>query len=289
MSQSRSPRRDQSLCRRQKRCDWRCLDGPVEHHPKICIGCDRHQRNAVRQHLHSDNTLTVDIDGAVTKCPKGTRLIDLVHTLGKNIPHLCYHPLIGSAGCGVCLVEIEKDGTRTETTSCDFIITEPLTVRTTSPALERHRQYRVAVLLQRAPTSAPLRSLAVQLGVPLPPPAPNRCIQCGRCLKICDNIHGRSALIRIENGEISRSETALCHACGACVAVCPTGAVPGLSTDAVTPVACRLCEFICPELSISSDNKTGEFYFDSTSCKSCGLCVHVCPENAITMVAPSKD
>jgi 2-oxoacid:acceptor oxidoreductase delta subunit (pyruvate/2-ketoisovalerate family) len=48
--------------------------------------------------------------------------------------------------------------------------------------------------------------------------------------------------------------------------------------------SCEICGFLCPDLCISRDEKTGAVCIDLDYCKGCGICVAVCPKGAILMV-----
>lgn len=51
--------------------------------------------------------VTVNIDGENFQLPKGMNLVEAVSTIGKEIPHYCYHPKLSVAGnCRMCLVEM---------------------------------------------------------------------------------------------------------------------------------------------------------------------------------------
>jgi len=62
---------------------------------------------------------------------------------------------------------------------------------------------------------------------------PNKCILCGRCVRICDEVMGIGAFGFTNRGFSTRVEPALsmplcetnCESCGQCVSTCPTGAL----------------------------------------------------------------
>lgn len=90
---------------------------------------------------------------------------------------------------------------------------------------------------------------------------PNKCILCGLCVRVCDEVMGIGALGLVHRGfdtvvkptlELPLTESG-CISCGQCVSVCPTGAlqervsipkaVP-LDTD-VTETTCSFCSVGC--------------------------------------------
>ncbi|MFX1481555.1 MAG: molybdopterin-dependent oxidoreductase [Promethearchaeota archaeon] len=87
----------------------------------------------------------------------------------------------------------------------------------------------------------------------------NLCILCGRCVRVCDEVRGTSAITFAERGHVTRVNTAFgsshldsgCWFCGACVDVCPTGALSPRMTkwigtpDESTETTCVLCGVGC--------------------------------------------
>jgi len=87
----------------------------------------------------------------------------------------------------------------------------------------------------------------------------NLCILCGRCVRVCHELRGASAISFVHRGSEEVIGTAFdkpllesgCQFCGACVDVCPTGALTEKSlkyehlADSQTKTICTLCSMGC--------------------------------------------
>ena len=55
----------------------------------------------------NDGLITVYVDDQEVRCKPGTNLVDLVASIGQEIPHYCYHPKLSVSGnCRMCLIEL---------------------------------------------------------------------------------------------------------------------------------------------------------------------------------------
>lgn len=66
-----------------------------------------------------------------------------------SIPHLCYDIRLERANgnCGLCVVELEEEGVKTEVKSCQTPIQEGMVITTNSPELREYRKIRLEQLL----------------------------------------------------------------------------------------------------------------------------------------------
>ncbi|MDZ4287681.1 MAG: molybdopterin-dependent oxidoreductase [Prosthecobacter sp.] len=121
--------------------------------------------------------VNVQIDGTWHKFPKGTRMIEACRTVGKLVPHYCYHPKLSSPGnCRMCLVEMgmpprpapgkaaEKDEQGMPTISwlprpviaCANTVSEGLGIRTESLLTQECRKGVMEFLLINHPLDCPI-------------------------------------------------------------------------------------------------------------------------------------
>ncbi len=199
------------------------------------------------------------IDGREVEAGDGLTILEAARDAGMYIPSLCYHPRVGQSGlCRICVVEVE--GARGLVTACNTPVREGLVVHSsTEPVLEARRVI-VDLLLAdgthdclscQMSGRCELQDAAYHLGIERtsysrtgePEPVddshrmivrdPNKCIQCWRCIKGCNETvvnevlemgyRGyRSVVIADQNVPLGDSS---CLACGECVQLCPTGAL----------------------------------------------------------------
>lgn len=237
--------------------------------------------------LASAQRKILTIDGRQIEAKEGQSVLAAALAAGIYIPHLCHHPALQpQGGCKLCSVEIE--GMAGTVTSCNTPAAEGMVVKTKTKATEHVRQVAMELLMASHPAdctscaaylNCELLALLQYLGVAhsrlrrvdkqninvATGPANSlikremeRCIQCGRCVRACEEMRGVGALAFLNrNGESYvgiKDNAALtasdCRFCGACVEVCPTGAIqdmPGIfKTDIPRDQALVPCKNGCP-------------------------------------------
>jgi NADH-quinone oxidoreductase subunit G len=203
--------------------------------------------------------VNVWIDGHHLEVPENTTIIEAADKHGIYIPRLCYHPdLPPTANCGVCVVELE--GNPVPKRACCTPVAEGMKIHSNSKKLRSYRKTLIEMILSNHEVVCPtctannkceLQTLANNLGVdPYALPNilvkkevdysspsiirdPNKCIACGRCITVCNEVQTVYALTNSDRGIGSEVTTAFgmgmaqspCVNCGQCTVYCPTGAL----------------------------------------------------------------
>lgn len=203
--------------------------------------------------------ISITIDGNKVSVPKGSTVIQAAKHAGVEIPTFCHHPQIKSSGsCRICVVEIE--GNRNLPASCVFPVYDGMVVHSKSEKVTKARKHILELLLANHPKdcmtceaagSCKLMEYSYDYGVEdsrfegevseryVEDPNPfiardyEKCILCGRCVGICDEIQGNNVIDFANRGfntTISAPfnkelELGNCVYCGQCVSVCPVGAL----------------------------------------------------------------
>lgn len=208
-------------------------------------------------------TVNIKINGQPFTVDAGTTILNAAKKAGVKIPALCHHPdLEPWAACGICVVKTANDrGVSPKMVrACATPVEEGLNYITHDPELMKVRRTVVELILSNHPQecltcarnqSCELQQLASDFAIReipfkenirrLPKDEsttsivldPTKCINCGRCALVCQNMQDVWALEFLHRGDSTRLAPAgdillndsPCIKCGQCSAHCPVGAI----------------------------------------------------------------
>jgi heterodisulfide reductase subunit A len=180
--------------------------------------------------------ISLTIDGQTAQVPEGMTILQAAKLVEVKIPTLCYHPLLKPfGGCRLCVVELRRAAGYELVTACNTPCADGMVLSTTSRHALEARRVVLELMLARWPNVPVLRQLADEFGLkeprftsPLRDEREDACILCLRCVRICQEVVGASALGFEDRGIARRvvtpfnQESEACIACGACAHVCLT-------------------------------------------------------------------
>ena len=209
------------------------------------------------------STVNIQINGKPVTVEKGTHILAAAKQAGVKIPSLCAHPDLDAwAACGICVVKVSnaRGVSPKLVRACATECVEGENYITHDPELNKIRRTIIEMILADHPQtcltcgrngSCELQTLAAEFGIREIPFArnvknmpkddstgaivldPSKCVQCGRCAQVCQQLQNVWALEFIGRGEKTRiagagdivlNETP-CIKCGQCSAHCPVGAI----------------------------------------------------------------
>lgn len=207
----------------------------------------------------SDNNLKVTINGKEVFCNKNETILDAAKKADVKIPTLCHDERLEPYGaCRLCIVEI-KDVPR-PVPACTTRVKDNMEVFTETAEVRRMRKNILELILSNHPNdcmrceatgNCALQTYSYEYGVdgkrfagetwdlpvrddnPFIVFEPNKCILCGRCVRICNEVVMAGTIELAGRGFDSKPDTSFgkprtldnCEFCGQCVSTCPTGAL----------------------------------------------------------------
>ena len=234
--------------------------------------------------------IKLEVNGVAVEVPKGSNLLVAATAANVKIPTLCYHPdLKPGASCGICVVR-QLVPSRTEPgkfvpspkllRACCTEAVEGMKILTHDPDIVQVRRTVLELILANHPQDClqcprsgrcELQDLAADFGIrkiPFPKEVihrdidnstpslvlnPDKCIKCGRCAEVCQQMQNVWALEFIGRGEKTVMAPAAgvklaespCIKCGQCSAHCPVGAIYENDETAKVWAALRDSEKTC--------------------------------------------
>jgi len=201
----------------------------------------------------------LEINGIPVTVPQGTTILNAAKEVGVEIPKLCYHSDLDAwAACGICVVQVE--GSPKMLRACATAVGPGMKVLTHTPEVVEVRRTVLELILSTHPNdclqcgrsgNCELQDLSADFGIREIPfekrvaqiepdtstPSivlnPEKCVKCGRCVLVCQDMQGVHALEFIGRGDGTRLAPAAdvnlnespCIKCGQCSAHCPVGAI----------------------------------------------------------------
>ncbi|OQA01686.1 MAG: NADP-reducing hydrogenase subunit HndC [Planctomycetes bacterium ADurb.Bin412] len=202
---------------------------------------------------------TIEVDNRSVQASEGETILAVCKREGIRIPTLCFiEGLAPTGACRMCIVEVE--GFPGLIPACSYPVTAGMKIKTSTPRVLNARRTIVELLLSDHPDDClyclrngqcELQTLARDLNVkrlsfsevktkrpsdvssPSIVRNPEKCILCGKCVRVCEEIQGVAAIDFIGRGCKAFVGTAFdgglnvstCINCGQCILACPTGAL----------------------------------------------------------------
>jgi predicted molibdopterin-dependent oxidoreductase YjgC len=241
-----------------------------------------------------NQTIKLKIDGMDVAVEKGTTILQAAQSVGVGIPTLCHdRRLIPFGACRVCVVQ--QRGKSELLPACFTPAKDGMEIITHSPEISESRRLQLQFILLNHPMICPrcekegectLQNLVYEYGVeetlypwertsspaddrsPLLQRDPDKCILCGRCVRICDEVQGVGELSFSRRGIKTVIDTDFhrplqCEFCGQCMDTCPVGAITSNRFDYTVKAweldeATMPCPYCACGCSLTIGSKNGE-------------------------------
>lgn len=203
-------------------------------------------------------TIKLKIDGREIMAQAGKTVLEVATENGIRIPTLCHLDGVEDVGaCRLCIVEVIGQ----LVPACTTEVANEMVVQTQTEPIKAYRRQVLELLFAEgnhvcsfcvSNGGCELQDLACELemhsvNVPYAYPRErvdathpwflvdrDRCVLCGRCVRVCAEVEGAHTWGFAERGSTARvitdlavewGEAETCTSCGKCVESCPTGAL----------------------------------------------------------------
>ena len=199
------------------------------------------------------------VDNIRVEFDEGASVMDVCRKAGVEMPNFCFHSDLSVYGaCRMCMVE-DVDTGRIDA-ACTTAPKNGMRIRTNTSRLLKYRRMTLELMLSahcrdcttcEKNRACRLQEMAVRFGIhhvrfndtrehiPEDHSSPavavnyNKCILCGACVRVCQEVQGMGILhfagrgpgLHIEAGSDQPLAATHCVSCGQCAAVCTTGAI----------------------------------------------------------------
>jgi NADP-reducing hydrogenase subunit HndD len=204
-------------------------------------------------------SIQIEVNGKKIEAVEDETILTALNRNGIKVPTLCHmKDFIPSGACRICIVELE--GSSKLVSSCSFPVYDGMKILTHSPRVAESRKTIIELLLSNHPddclycvrnSNCELQSLSKEYHVierrirgkknslkidhsgTSIIRDPEKCILCGRCVRVCEETMGVACIDYIHRGSHTIIGTTMgkglntssCVNCGQCIMVCPTGAI----------------------------------------------------------------
>nr|WP_303243862.1 [FeFe] hydrogenase, group A [uncultured Cellulosilyticum sp.] len=236
------------------------------------------------------------IDDIPVKIEGEKNILELIRKAGIDLPTFCYYSELSVYGaCRLCVVENKLGGIEA---SCSTPPKEGMVVYTNTPKLRKYRKMILELILANhcrdcttceKSGACKLQELANRFNIknvrfentkkviPIDATSPcivrdeSKCILCGDCVRMCDEVQNVGAIDFAHRGSAMRISTAFhenmnaskCVGCGQCAAVCPTGAIVVKNDtqyvwEALSDLGSKVVVQIAPAVRVGIDKELGQ-------------------------------
>jgi len=206
----------------------------------------------------TDNRFKVNIDGILIDCDPNETILQAANRIGVYIPTMCHDDRLKPSGrCRLCIVQVH--GEPGPVAACTTPVANNMVITTENESIRKTRKKLIEIMLSKHPNdcmrceaagdctlqdlsyrySIDCKGIAEELRQPIRDDhpfitfEPDKCVRCGRCLRICNEVVTANAIEVDKRGAKSIPELAFkspgaienCEYCGQCVSTCPTGAL----------------------------------------------------------------